>query len=65
MLQNVKPNPEVQPKAERRRFSDENFCAMRGYIASARKNGRAAVSCIAQSLSGNPYFPPHMTLPSS
>jgi hypothetical protein len=37
MLQNVKPNPEVQPKAERRRFSDENFCAMRGYIASARK----------------------------
>jgi transposase len=46
----------------RRLNNAENFCAVRGYIATARKNGQAALSVLIQALSGNPYFPPCVAL---
>lgn len=34
------------------------FCAVRSYITTARKNGRAALTVLTQALLGMPYIPP-------
>lgn len=38
--------------------SAQAFCAVRGYIATARKNDQAALTVLTQALMGTPFIPP-------
>ena len=43
-------------------YGSENFCAIRGYISTARKNDQLVLSVLSAAFEGRPYIPAFVSL---